>query len=213
MGGTIPSNMRIFLFLISLLAGIAPAAAEDPRLLVVGDSLSASYGIPAERGWVNLLQQRLREQGLAYEVVNASISGDTTRGGLARLPRALSVHQPRLVIIELGGNDGLRGVAPQEMERNLVQMVRLSQQAGARVLLLGMRLPPNYGPVFTQRFHAVFHTVADQTGVPLVPFFLEGVATEPALMQDDGIHPTAAAQQRMLENAWPALNGLLNAGD
>jgi acyl-CoA thioesterase-1 len=213
MGGTIPSNMRIFLFLISLLAGIAPAAAEDPRLLVVGDSLSASYGIPAERGWVNLLQQRLREQGLAYEVVNASISGDTTRGGLARLPRALSVHQPRLVIIELGGNDGLRGVAPQEMERNLVQMVRLSQQAGARVLLLGMRLPPNYGPVFTQRFHAVFHRVADQTGVPLVPFFLEGVATEPALMQDDGIHPTAAAQQRMLENAWPALNGLLNAGD
>ena len=158
---------------------------------------------------MTLLGERLREQGYPHEVVNASISGETTRGALSRLPRALEQHTPAVVIIELGGNDGLRGITLEEMERNLARLVELGQAAGARVLILGMRLPPNYGPEYTERFHAVYRRVADKFGVPRVPFFLEGVATEPGLMQADGIHPNAAAQPRLLDTVWPRLKPLL----
>lgn len=202
--------MRILSVILICLAllGAAPAATP-PRVLVVGDSLSAAYGLSRSDGWVRLLGERLRRQGYPHEVVNASTSGETTRGALARLPRALERHAPEVVILELGGNDGLRGITLEEMERNLARMVELSQAAGARVLILGMRLPPNYGPAYTERFHAVFRRVADRYGAALVPFFLDGVAMDRALMQADGIHPTAQAQPRLLENVWPALEPLL----
>ncbi len=192
-----------------LLPGIA--RPEALTLLVVGDSLSAGYGIAAEQGWVNLLQLRLDQRGPNYRVINASITGDTTRGGLARLPRALQTHNPHIVIIELGGNDGLRGLHYDEMRANLQQMVALSREAGALVLLLGMRMPPNYGPEFTRRYHEVFHQVAAAEQVVLVPFFLELVAEDKSLMQADGVHPNAAAQPLLLDNVWPALMPLLDA--
>ncbi len=183
-------------------------AGEPPALLVVGDSLSAAHGLSREEGWVALLETRLNER-TPYRIVNASIGGDTTRGALERLPGTLKRHRPRVVIIELGGNDGLRGIALEEMKSNLTRLVELSQASGARVLLLGMHLPPNYGPVYTERFHATYHTVAKLTGAGLVPFFLKGVAEERTLMQEDGIHPRAAAQAQMLDNVWPYLEPLL----
>jgi acyl-CoA thioesterase-1 len=188
------------------------ARAEAVTLMVVGDSLSAGYGIAAEQGWVNLLQLRLDQRGPNYRVVNASITGDTTRGGLARLPRALQTHNPHIVIIELGGNDGLRGLHYDEMRANLKRMVELSREAEARVLLLGMRMPPNYGPEFTRRYHQVFHEVAEAEQVTLVPFFLERVADVKALMQADGVHPNAEAQPILLDNVWPALEAMLDPG-
>lgn len=183
------------------------AAAQT--LLVVGDSISAGFGLNTDQDWVTLLQQRLRKEGYAYKVVNASISGDTSAGGLARLPALLSGEKPELVVIELGGNDGLRGQPPQQLQQNLASMVAASQQAGAKVLLLGMRLPPNYGERYTQAFVRAYEQVAQASQVPLVPFFLEGVAGMPQLMQADGIHPTAAAQPRLLENVWPQLKPML----
>lgn len=183
------------------------AAAQT--LLVVGDSISAGFGLDTSQGWVNLLQQRLRQDGFDYQVVNASISGDTSAGGLARLPALLSAQKPALVVIELGGNDGLRGQAPQQLQQNLASMVSASQQAGAKVLLLGMRLPPNYGERYTQAFARVYQQVAEAGRVPLVPFFLDGVGGVPQMMQADGIHPAAVAQQRLLENVWPQLKPML----
>lgn len=183
------------------------AAAQT--LLVVGDSISAGFGLNTDQGWVSLLQQRLQKEGYAYKVVNASISGDTSAGGLARLPALLSGEKPGLVVIELGGNDGLRGQPPQQLQQNLASMVAASQRAGARVLLLGMRLPPNYGERYTQAFVRAYEQVAQASQVPLVPFFLDGVGGVPQLMQADGIHPTAAAQPRLLENVWPQLKPML----
>lgn len=184
--------------------------------MVLGDSLSAAYGMSEQEGWVALLERRLADADSAWRVVNASISGDTTRGALTRLPRALELHDPALVIIELGGNDGLRGVHPNrmldEMRNNLAELVRLSLDHGADVLLLGMHLPPNYGSHFTERFHRIYHDVAREMDVALVPFFLEGVAEDRALMQPDGIHPTAEAQPRMLEIVWEALLPMLEHG-
>lgn len=177
--------------------------------MVVGDSLSAAYGIEVQSGWVNLLQQRLDRLKLPYKVVNASISGDTTGGGLARLPRLLEQHRPDIVVIELGGNDGLRGLSPEQAKRNLAQMVALSQRAGAKVLLLGIRLPPNYGTAYTERFHRIYADVAAETRVPLVPFLVEGIAPGAANVQADGIHPTAAAQPHILDNVWAKLKPLL----
>lgn len=187
------------------------APAEPLRILVVGDSLSAAYGIPLEASWVHLLETRLSERPGTHEVVNAAISGDTTRGGLARLPQLLERHDPDLVILELGGNDGLRGVPPEEIRGNLSRMVAMVQAHGARVLLVGIRIPPNYGPAYTSAFEAVFPAVAERHDVPLVPFLLEGVAGDPELMQADGIHPQAAAQPRILANVWPHLRPLLAA--
>jgi acyl-CoA thioesterase-1 len=188
----------------------SPAArAEPPVLLVLGDSLSAAYGIPAEQGWVSLLQRRLAERGFPHRVVNASISGDTTSGGLSRLPATLERHRPALVILELGANDGLRGQPPMAMANNLGRMIELSRQAGARVLLAEMRVPPNYGPLYAQKFQATFGELAKRYEIPLIPFLLDGVAGNTALIQDDGLHPRAEAQTQVLDNVWPVLEPLL----
>jgi acyl-CoA thioesterase-1 len=178
-------------------------------VLVVGDSISAAFGLDTRQGWVALLEKRLAEQGYEHQVVNASISGDTSAGGAARLPRLLAEHQPNLVILELGGNDGLRGQAPAQLQQNLASMIKQAQKTGAKVLLLGMRLPPNYGVRYTTAFAQVFASLAQEQQVALVPFFLEGVGGVPAMMQRDGIHPAAAAQPLLLENLWPVLKSLL----
>lgn len=183
---------------------------RTPVILVIGDSLSAAYGLEPEQGWVNLLDRRLSEQGYPHRTVNASITGDTTQGGRARLPRALDQHRPAIVVIELGGNDGLRGINPARMYDNLSHMTQLSQQRGASVLLLGIRIPENYGKAYTQRFEAVYPKVSEATGAPLVPFLLAGIADQPELMQSDGIHPSAAAQPIILNNVWPKLEPLVN---
>lgn len=184
-------------------------AALADTVLVVGDSISAAFGLDTRQGWVSLLEKRLAEQGFEHRVVNASISGDTSAGGAARLPRLLAEHQPDLVIIELGGNDGLRGLPPAQLQQNLAAMVEASRDSGARVLLLGMLLPPNYGARYTTAFAEVFSRLAEEQQIPLVPFFLEGVGGVPEMMQADGIHPTAQAQPVLLENLWPTLKPLL----
>ncbi|SFO83062.1 arylesterase [Pseudomonas borbori] len=178
-------------------------------VLVVGDSISAAFGLDTRQGWVALLEKRLAEQGYQHQVVNASISGDTSAGGAARLPGLLAEHRPSLVILELGGNDGLRGQPPAQLQQNLASMVQQSQKAGAEVLILGMKLPPNYGQRYTTAFAEVFPRVASETGATLVPFLLEGIGGVPSMMQSDGIHPTVEAQSRILENVWPTLKPLL----
>ncbi len=162
-----------------------------------------------DQGWVSLLQQRLTASGHGHRLVNASISGETTRGALTQLPKLLDRYRPGIVIIELGGNDGLRGISLGEMQSNLEQMIRLCQQQGARVLLLGMRLPSNYGPAYGERFHAVFKNITQREGTNYLPFFLEGVAEDRNLMQADGIHPTQGAQARVLDNVWPSIKSML----
>jgi acyl-CoA thioesterase-1 len=184
-------------------------AALADTVLVVGDSISAAFGLDTRQGWVSLLEKRLAEQGFEHRVVNASISGDTSAGGAARLPRLLAEHQPDLVIIELGGNDGLRGLPPAQLQQNLAAMVDASRDSGAQVLLLGMLLPPNYGVRYTTAFAEVFSRLAEEQQIPLVPFFLEGVGGVPGMMQADGLHPTAQAQPVLLENLWPTLKPLL----
>jgi acyl-CoA thioesterase-1 len=185
------------------------AVASDRTILVFGDSLSAAYGIRPEQGWVALLTQRLQAQGYGYQIVNASVSGETTSGGLQRLPRALQLHQPGIVVLELGANDALRGLPPSGTRANLAQMVRLSQEAGARVLLLGIRIPPNYGPRYTDEFASVFPELAKQYHLPLVPFLLQDVALNPARMQEDGMHPNAVGEAPILDTVWPYLKPLL----
>ena len=183
--------------------------ASDHTILVLGDSLSAALGIRPEQGWVALLAQRLQAQGYGYQIVNASVSGETTSGGLERLPRALQLHQPGTVILELGANDGLRGLPVDETRENLAHMVRLSQAAGARVLLVGMRIPPNYGPRYTEQFARMFPELANQYHLPLVPFLLERVALDPTRMQQDGMHPNARGEPPVLDTLWPYLKPLL----
>ena len=202
--------LPILLLGLMVLFGSA-ARAESPVILVLGDSLSAGYGIPVEKGWVSLLQRRLVERGFPYRVVNASISGDTTSGGLSRLPAALELHRPAIVVLELGANDGLRGQPPMAMSRNLSRMIERSQQAGARVLLAEMRIPPNYGPLYAQKFQATFGELAQHYAIPLIPFLLDGVAGNPALIQDDGLHPRAEAQPRILDNVWAVLEPALKS--
>jgi acyl-CoA thioesterase-1 len=200
--------MRPLLLLIFLVASL-PAWSAPVTVLVMGDSLSAAYGIDRDQGWVALLRERLAARGFDATVVNASTSGNTTRAGLARLDESLRQHDPDVVIIALGGNDGLRGVPLETMRRNLSRMVEQSRQAGARVLLVGVRLPTNYGSAFIERFQATFRQVAQEYDIPLVPKFLAGVAENPELMQDDGIHPGVEAQPLMLDNIWPKLEPLL----
>jgi acyl-CoA thioesterase-1 len=200
---------RIFVLLILWVAAV-PAYAETPTILVFGDSISAGYGLPhVERGWVALLQAKLKSQGYGDEVVNASVSGETTAGGLARLPRALGVHHPAIVVVELGGNDGLRALPIEQMRANLSRMIDLAKGAGAKVLLLGMRIPPNYGPQYTEQFVAVYADLARDKHVPLVPFLMVDVALHPELMQADGVHPVEGAQPLLLATVWPALEPLL----
>nr|WP_298965258.1 arylesterase [uncultured Halomonas sp.] len=181
-------------------------SAHSPSLLVMGDSLSAAYGIEREEGWVNLLADRLEGE---VQVINASISGETTSGGLQRFADILGQQQPDIVLIELGGNDGLRGLSPNQMQANLATMIEQSQEVDARVLLLGIDIPPNYGQAYRDAFTGVFHLLAEEYDVPLVPFLLEDIALNDALMQSDGIHPTADAQPIILDNVWPALEPLL----
>jgi acyl-CoA thioesterase-1 len=186
------------------------AVASDRTILVFGDSLSAALGLRPEQGWVELLARRLQSQGYGYEVVNASVSGETSSGGLQRLPRALELHRPLIVVLELGANDGLRGLPVESMRANLAQMVRLSQAAGAHVLLVGMRIPPNYGQRYGEQFAGTFPALAQENHLPLVPFLLQDVALHRALMQEDGMHPSAPGEPIVLENVWPHLKPLLN---
>jgi len=183
--------------------------AAAGTVLIVGDSISAGFGLDTRKGWVALLEQRLKQEGFDDKVVNASISGDTSAGGLARLPAALATHKPDVVVIELGGNDGLRGQPPAQLQQNLASMIQQSRDSGAKVLLLGMQIPPNYGKRYVEAFAKVFGDVAQKEKVPFVPFFLEGVGGHPELMQADGLHPAVAAQDKLLENVWPALKPLL----
>jgi len=193
-----------------LSAGLAASAAATERtLLVLGDSLSAAYGIDAGSGWVSLLERRLAEQGYRYRIVNASISGDTSRGALARLDALLTGTRPDLAIVELGGNDGLRGIALDELRANLERIVASLRDAGSAVLLVAIRLPPNYGAAYMERFERIYADLGTQFDVPVSPFLLEGIALREDLMQDDGIHPTAAAQPLILDNVWPALEPML----
>ena len=178
-------------------------------ILVLGDSISAAYGIDTNEGWVALLQQRLKEKGFNYRVVNASVSGDTTRTGLNRLADALQQHQPAIVIVALGGNDGLRGLPFSEIEASLSGIIQQCQHHGAQVVLAGVRLPPNYGDFYNTRFATLFQQLSDSYEVALVPKLLDQVSDHPELMQADGIHPTAAAQPQILENVWPHLQQLL----
>ncbi len=187
-----------------------PATATAPRILILGDSLSAAYGIDQNDSWVSLLEQRLRAKGLAYRVVNASISGETTAGGRARLARLLAEHRPSLVLLELGANDGLRGFAFGVLRDNLTTMIREARAAGSQVLLAGLRLPPNYGAAYTDGFQAVFREVTHAEQVPLIPDFLAGIPEDRALMQADDLHPNTAAQPLILENVWPGLEPLLS---
>ena len=201
--------MRVW-FLSAALALMCMAQnAAAGTILIVGDSISAGFGLDTRLGWVSLLEQRLSKEGHDDKVLNASISGDTSAGGLARLPALLAEHKPDVVIVELGGNDGLRGQLPAQLKQNLASMIEASQQAGAKVLLLGMQLPPNYGARYTQAFAAVYGELANEKKVALVPFFLEGVGGKPELMQADRIHPAAGAQGLLLDNVWPALKPLL----
>lgn len=198
---------RFILFIVWLLAGAAAHAAQN--VLVFGDSLSAGYGLRSAESWPSLLGERLRTQHADYALVNASLSGETTAGGRTRLPAALQQHQPQVVIIALGANDGLRGLSLDAMRSNLKAMIDAAAGARARVLLVGMEMPPNYGPDYTRKFRAVYGELARDTKVALVPFLLDGFAEKRDLFQADGIHPTAAAQPIIVENVWPALKPLL----
>ena len=202
-----PKPLLVCLFFLSLI--LPPPALATGSILVLGDSLSAGYGIRVQSGWVALLEERLRDQQLPYSVVNASISGEVSAGGLARLPRLIEEYQPRIVILELGANDGLRGYPLNNMQRQLQQIIDLSRQNDADVLLLGMQIPPNYGPRYTKIFKESFATLAEKNDLPLVPFFLEGVAGDNQLMQKDGLHPGNEAQPMLLDNVWPYLQSML----
>lgn len=203
----------VVLALGSLLAPASGAEKSDVKegkvILVLGDSLSAGYGVAVDSTWVALLRRKLDAEGYGYRVVNASISGETTGGGRARLPRALQIHRPAVLILELGGNDGLRGLPLKQVRSNLETMIEQARAAGSDVLLVGMRMPPNYGPAYAEQFHALYGELAKKHDVAAVPFFLDGVADNAQLMQSDQIHPTAAAQPRLLENLWPTLQKML----
>ena len=201
------SCMKFFSYLLFI--GLAGAAQAAPTVLVFGDSLSAAYGIPRASGWVALLAQRLQTDKPAYQVVNASVSGETTAGGLTRLPALLAAHRPQLIVLALGANDGLRGLPLPQTAQNLETMIALAEKQGGKVLLVGMRLPPNYGAAYAGKFQALFAEVAKKKKVRLVPFLLEGIATAPESFQADGLHPTAQAQAVLLATVWRELSPML----
>jgi acyl-CoA thioesterase-1 len=198
--------IRILLLLFLVL----PNLAEARIILIVGDSLSAAYGIPVEQGWVSLLQERLDSRDYPYRIINASISGDTTANARARLPQALASHEPAVVLLELGGNDGLRGLSLTEMKSNLGAMISSVQETGALLLLVGVQLPPNYGPRYTERFQAVYRELAAEHELALLPSLVDGIGTEQNLMQSDGIHPNASAQPLIRDRVWKVLVPLLD---
>jgi acyl-CoA thioesterase-1 len=199
--------MRILLVCLFLFSALPAGAAQV--VLVFGDSLSAAYGIPPRSGWVALLEQRLAARKPVWQAVNASVSGETTAGGLARLPAVLDRHRPDIVVIELGANDGLRGLPLAHTRKNLSAMIAEAKKRGARVLLVGMRLPPNYGSTYTGEFQALYQSVAKKSGASLAPFLFEGFAARPDMFQADGLHPTAEAQPHMMDNVWRALAPML----
>jgi acyl-CoA thioesterase-1 len=205
---------RYLAALLALTVICLPAAhGAGQTIVVVGDSLSSGYGIAAEQSWVAMLEDRLQAEGYGYEIVNASIAGDTSAGGLARLPRLLETHDPALVVIELGGNDGLRGQPVAALRNNLARMIELSKESGADVLLAGIQIPPNYGQTYTQALAAVYPELAERFDTPLVEFILEDVALNRELMQSDGIHPNAAGQEVVFANVWRVLAPLLTPRD
>jgi acyl-CoA thioesterase-1 len=200
--------MKVILSLLLSIVGLIPcsvSASDSPVLLILGDSLSAGYGMDREHSWVNLLELRLEQSGHSFRILNSSISGDTTQGGLARLPRLLDRYQPEIVIIELGGNDGLRGINPDVTRQNMTRMIQYSQQADAQVLLTGIKLPPNYGAAYLQQFESIYTDLAAEYDTLLVPFFMDGVVFVPGLLQSDGIHPNEKGQPVLLENVWAVL--------
>jgi len=199
---------RILTFFICFVA-VTAHAANVPTVLVFGDSLSAGYGLDVDQSWTALLQSRLQNQGYEHRVINASISGETTEGGKTRIAAAIKNFSPELLILELGGNDGLRGFPPDIMKNNLRVIINTAQRGGAAVVLLGIRIPPNYGQRYTQAFEGVYRELADELGVRWIKFFMEGVALNEELMQDDGIHPNTAAQPILLDNAWPIIHQTL----
>jgi len=199
--------------ILLLLLLIVPMTAPARIILVVGDSLSAAYGIPVEKGWVSLLQERLDTEGYPYRIVNDSISGDTTANARARLTRALASHAPAVVLLELGGNDGLRGLSLTAMKSNLANMISSAQGEGAQVLLIGVQLPPNYGPRYTQRFQAIYRELARERDLALLPSLVDGIGTEQNLMQADGIHPNVTAQPLIVDRVWKELVPLLDNGE
>ena len=204
--------MRLVLLFTLCLIAAAPTparAAQPPVILIVGDSLSAGYGLVAGQGWVSLLQQRLKREGYGYRVVNASVSGETSDGGVQRLGRALEQHHPAIVVIELGGNDGLRGLPVSRLRSNLELLITRSRAAGAEVLLVAIRVPSNYGQRYTTSFQGVYRDLANRYRIGLVPFLSDQVAVDLALFQPDGIHPNAQAQPILLNNLWPQLSPLL----
>jgi acyl-CoA thioesterase-1 len=198
--------LLVSLILLSLVAISSQAAST---ILVYGDSLSAAYGLSTQQGWVSLMGERLKTERLPYQVVNASISGETTAGGLSRFKQTIATQKPQVLILALGANDGLRGLPIETMQQNLTNMLELAKQNKIKVLLVGMRIPPNYGPQYTQAFHQTFIDLAQQFKIKLVPFLLENVAGKPALNQDDGIHPTAEAQPIILDTVWKTLKSML----
>ncbi|MEX0603103.1 MAG: arylesterase [Marinobacter sp.] len=209
---TVFLRLRSIVFVLCLIA-LSQAHGASGTVLVMGDSLSAAYGVETDQAWVALLEERLADENLSgWTIVNASVSGETTDGGLRRLPDLLSRHAPEIVILELGGNDGLRGFPPDVIEENLQAMIRQSQAAGARVLLLGMQIPPNYGERYTKAFADIYPQLAESESTALVPFFLDGIFEGENLMQDDGIHPTQEAQPILLKNVWPQLEPLMTDG-
>ena len=201
--------MRKTLILFILLFAASASAAKSPVILIFGDSLSAGYGIDVDQSWAELLQARLERQGYEHQVVNASISGETTEGGAERIDAAIERFSPDVVVLELGGNDGLRGFPPARMRSNLETMITKSKAAGASVALLGIRIPSNYGARYTQAFESVFSDLAAQYELPWIEFFMDGVALDESLMQPDGIHPNAEAQPILLDNAWPVIEQAL----
>jgi acyl-CoA thioesterase I len=212
----VESIFMLRIFLLVLLAGFQSSmvlADQTARpIVVLGDSLSAAYRIPPESGWVNLLRARMHESRPAREVINASISGETTSGGLARIEALLAENKPALMVIELGANDALRGLPIATPRENLSRMIRLARAANAGILLVGIEIPVNYGPQYRDGLRSMYRDLAAEFNLPLVPFLLEGIALDPDLMQDDGLHPTAAAQAKVLENVWPEIEKSLSGG-
>jgi len=197
------------LFFSSFVAWSVPAYAENPKIMIYGDSLSAAYGIPQQKGWASLLQQKLVSEHYQYDVVNASISGETTSGGASRIRNALSQIKPNIIILELGANDGLRGLPIESMIANLNTIIQEGKKSGAKILLVGMKIPPNYGPQYTKLFSQSYLKLSQEHQIPLVPFMLENIAAKTNLIQDDGLHPNAIAQPLVLDNIWSQLKILL----
>lgn len=207
---TVLRTLLTSLFLLLASTSLSAADSERKTLLIVGDSLSAAYGIDSDAAWVELLRQRLEQEAPdSWQVANASISGETTDGGLRRLPALLETHNPAIIVIELGGNDGLRGFPPDVIRNNLAQLITLSQQHGAQVLLVGIEIPPNYGPRYTTLFTDIYSSLAAEYNIAFLPFLLADVYDDDLMMQADGIHPTAQAQPLLLDNIWPELLTLL----